>query len=47
MEFLKELNIQASNAGVSTGNEWLHSNGTSFPSNSPVDGKFIASVEGQ
>jgi aldehyde dehydrogenase (NAD+) len=44
MEFLKALNIQADNSGVSTGREWIKSNGEKIISYSPVDGKQIGSV---
>ena len=45
-DFLKTLNIQASNPGVSTGMDWLKSKGEKITSYSPVDGKEIASVTG-
>ena len=45
-DFLKMLNIQPSNAGVSTGLVWLKSKGEKIISQSPVDGKEIASVTG-
>lgn len=47
MDFLKDLQINDTNPGVSTGNEWLANNqaGTeNITSNSPVDGQAIASV---
>ncbi len=44
MDFLKQLNIQQHNPGVSTGTKWLNSNGETIESFSPVDGKSIASV---
>ena len=44
MEFLKKLNIESSNAGVSSGLIWLETKGESIDSYSPVDGKLIASV---
>ena len=44
MEFLKQLGIAAQNPGVSTGTEWIKSNGTEIISFSPVDGKNIGSV---
>ena len=44
MEFLKNLKIESSNAGVSTGLTWLETKGESIDSFSPVDGKLIASV---
>ncbi len=45
MDFLKQLNIEATNAGVSTGNEWIKSVGAIIESQSPVDGKLIGTVE--
>ena len=44
MEFLKELNIQPENQGVSTGTQWIKSTGSKIDSYSPVDGKLIGSV---
>lgn len=44
MEFLKTLGIQEHNKGVSTGYNWLESNGELITSSSPVDAKQIASV---
>jgi aldehyde dehydrogenase (NAD+) len=44
MDFLKVLNIQSNNPGVSTGQQWLNSTGEKIDSYSPVDGKLIASV---
>jgi aldehyde dehydrogenase (NAD+) len=44
MEFLQHLNISQNNPGVSTGTEWLGSNGGVIDSFSPVDGKKIGSV---
>jgi aldehyde dehydrogenase (NAD+) len=44
MEFLKQLNIQQKNNGVSTGTQWLESKGPIIESFSPVDGKLIGSV---
>ncbi|MEP6674858.1 MAG: aldehyde dehydrogenase family protein [Ferruginibacter sp.] len=44
MDFLKDLGIQKTNSGVSTGNEWLAATGTAIDSYTPVDGKLIASV---
>jgi len=44
MDFLKELNIQAENQGVSTGTQWIKSNGSKIDSYSPVDGKLIGSI---
>ena len=46
MKFLKALNIQANNNGVSTGLNWIKSNGEKLNSFSPVDGKLIGSVTG-
>lgn len=46
MDFLKELGISESNEGISTGSNWLKSNGEKIDSHSPVDGKYIASVTG-
>ncbi|MEO6537374.1 MAG: aldehyde dehydrogenase family protein [Ferruginibacter sp.] len=45
-EFLKTLNIQPINSGVSTGVTWLKSKGEKITSYSPVDGKEIASITG-
>lgn len=42
-DFLKELHIEASNSGVSTGKNWLTGKGETLTSSSPVDGKVIAS----
>ncbi|MBK9380522.1 MAG: aldehyde dehydrogenase family protein [Chitinophagaceae bacterium] len=44
MEFLKTLKIEEKNKGVSTGTNWINSNGETIDSFSPVDGKKIASV---
>ena len=44
MDFLKDLDIQPTNSGVSTGNNWLNAGGTKLDSFTPVDGKIIASV---
>ncbi len=44
MEFLKQLGIAAQNAGVSTGIDWINSNGALIDSFSPVDDKKIGSV---
>ncbi len=44
MEFLKQLGIDAQNPGVSSGTEWISSNGTCIDSFSPVDGRKIGSV---
>ncbi len=43
-DFLKELNIDSSNSGVSTGSKWLKGGGEVISSSSPVDGKLIANV---
>lgn len=43
-KILKQLGIDAKNAGVSTGNKWIKGKGAVIQSFSPVDGKFIASV---
>jgi aldehyde dehydrogenase (NAD+) len=42
--FLKELKISELNKGVSTGTKWISASGEKIKSASPVDGKFIASV---
>lgn len=44
MDFLATLGIQSSNKGVSTGTQWLASQGEIIDSYSPVDGKKIGSV---
>jgi aldehyde dehydrogenase (NAD+) len=44
MDFLKTLNIESNNNGVSTGNKWIVSKGEKINSFSPVDGKLIGSV---
>jgi aldehyde dehydrogenase (NAD+) len=44
MDFLKILNIQPVNPGVSTGHQWIKSAGEKIDSYSPVDGKLIGSV---
>lgn len=44
MDFLKELNIKATNPGVSTGTQWIESRGNPLESYSPVDGKLIGAV---
>jgi aldehyde dehydrogenase (NAD+) len=44
MDFLKTLNIESNNNGVSTGNKWIVSKGEKIKSFSPVDGKLIGSV---
>ncbi len=45
MKFLQELKLQNINAGVSTGTNWLKSDGTILESYSPVDGKLIGKVQ--
>ena len=45
MEFLKQLNIKEINDGVSTGQQWIGGIGATISSQSPVDGKLIASVK--
>jgi len=44
MFFLEQLGIASHNHGLSTGQHWLGSTGTSIVSYSPVDGKPISSV---
>ena len=44
MDFIRQLNIQASNPAISTGSNWIDGNGPLLQSYSPVDGKLIASV---
>lgn len=46
MDFLKTLQIQGSNTGVSTGNTWIKTKAALIESYSPVDGKLIGSVIG-
>jgi aldehyde dehydrogenase (NAD+) len=46
MNFLKKLNISASNKGVSTGVKWIPTKGEKIVSSSPVDGKIIGTVVG-
>jgi aldehyde dehydrogenase (NAD+) len=46
MDFLKILDVQSTNHGVSTGQQWFNSNGETINSFSPVDGKLIGSVVG-
>src|SRR5690554_6929489 len=41
---LKELNVPALSNGLSTGSDWLKTNGSVIESYSPVDGMLIASV---
>ncbi len=45
MQFLKDLNIQSANQGVSTGTQWIESNGAAIESYSPVDGKKIGTTK--
>ena len=45
MQFLRDLQILANNKGVSTGINWIDSDGKTIESCSPVDGKLIGSVE--
>ncbi|NML23915.1 aldehyde dehydrogenase family protein [Pseudoflavitalea sp. G-6-1-2] len=44
MDFLASLKIQPTNAGASTGSQWLNTGGATIESYSPVDGKLIGSV---
>jgi aldehyde dehydrogenase (NAD+) len=44
MDFLEVLNLKPENKGVSTGANWLSSEGETLHSYSPVDGKLIGSV---
>ena len=44
MEFLQQLGLQQKNQGVSTGTQWLSTNGITIKSYSPVDGKEIGEV---
>ena len=44
LELFKQLGINATNLGVSTGSQWIPSTGTTLVSSSPVDGKMIAEV---
>ncbi|MFM9909673.1 MAG: aldehyde dehydrogenase family protein [Chitinophagaceae bacterium] len=44
IEFLKILQLQALNKGISTGQQWLSSKGEAIESFSPVDGKLIGSA---
>jgi aldehyde dehydrogenase (NAD+) len=46
MDFLKTLQITASNQGVSTGIKWIKAKGAKIISSSPVDGKIIGTVIG-
>jgi aldehyde dehydrogenase (NAD+) len=44
MDFLKILQIEKNNEGVSTGNKWIKSKGEKINSFSPVDGKLIGTI---
>ncbi len=44
MDFLRNLNVQLINKGVSTGTKWINSSGETIDSHSPVDGKKIGAV---
>jgi len=44
MDFLKTLQIQGVNPGVSTGSLWIKTKSAVIESYSPVDGKLIGSV---
>jgi aldehyde dehydrogenase (NAD+) len=44
MDFLKVLNVQSTNQGVSTGQQWITSTGEAIESFSPVNGKLIGTV---
>ena len=44
MEFLQQLGLQQKNQGVSTGTQWLSTNGKAIKSFSPVDGQEIGEV---
>jgi aldehyde dehydrogenase (NAD+) len=44
MDFLKQLQIQSQNLGVSTGSNWINTKACKMDSFSPVDGKLIGSV---
>ena len=44
MDFLKTLQIQGNNPGVSTGSTWIKTKAAVIESYSPVDGKLIGSV---
>ena len=46
MNFIKDLGIKKNNPGVSTGLKWLNTKGEKLFSNSPVDGRLIAIVNG-
>jgi len=43
-DILKQLGIEATNGGISTGKNWIQSKGKAIASFSPVDGKKIAEV---
>lgn len=43
-DFLQALHLQASNAGTSTGSQWLESTGSPLESYSPVDSALIGTV---
>lgn len=43
-DFLKELQIEQTNSGVSTGSNWLAGNGENLVSSSPVDSQVIATA---
>lgn len=45
MDFLKKLDLQKENAGISTGSTWIKTKAPQIPSYSPVDGKCIGSVQ--
>lgn len=45
-DFLKELGLNESNEGTSTGQNWISSNGILFESFSPTDGEKIGEVKG-
>ena len=45
MQFLKQLGLSAEQPGVSTGTNWIESNGPWLESVSPVDGKSIGKVK--
>jgi aldehyde dehydrogenase (NAD+) len=45
MDFLQTLGIEATNQGVSTGVNWLNSQGSIIDSYSPVDGKKIGAIK--
>ena len=43
-EILKNLGVEPTNSGASTGNSWIATTGQELASMSPVDGKEIAKV---